>query len=106
MADIIWCGLRVYADYCWRLWRFVVVCSVEVAAEGFREGFGKVAYAANVDGNEVLFRGTGKGKRMVLEERDFRAAEEDVLFMAISCRLMLVLGGNIPGPASSLCVPF
>lgn len=55
---------------------FVVL---EVAADGFGEGFGEVADAADVHGEVVFFGGGGEGEGVVLPYGDFGTAEEDVL---------------------------
>lgn len=52
-----------------------------VAAQGLAEGFGKVTNHTDVNGDVVFFRCASKCKGVVLPDRDFGAAQENVLYL-------------------------
>jgi hypothetical protein len=54
-----------------------------VAAQSFAEGFGEVTDHTDVDGDVVFFGGAGERERVILPDRHFGAAQEDVLFRLV-----------------------
>jgi len=80
-VDVVAQGTGVYADDFGTVAQLLATAgaALEVAAEGFAEGFGEVADAADMHGDVVFFWGGGEGERVVLPNGYLGAAEEDVL---------------------------
>lgn len=58
---------------------FRLIPIIKIASNGCSESLGKVASAADVDGDVVFFGSTCEGERVVLPYRDFRTAQKYVL---------------------------